>query len=166
MQKIKGVKNSMIGWLLFILAFFLLGKKVNKKKTLIIQDKEARKLFKKAFPKLIFLYIADYKYKIPTKEALGNFLQWWIKWIAKEKIKYIVDYFDCDNFALLFTAMALRKGLHIPITNSEIHSYNASIVLSGDKKEIIIIEPQTGEVFSPQKAQEDKKYQTIFLYYT
>jgi len=162
---VKKLKNSIFGWILLVLGILLIGRKVNKKKLVEVSDKEVKKLFKEAFPKLVFPYIADYKYKIPTREALDEFLGWWKQWLEKKKIRYIAEFFDCDNFALLLSAMALLKGLHIPITNSETHSYNACIV-HNEKREVYVIEPQTGEIFHPKAVEGDKKYETIFIYYT
>jgi len=159
MKKIR----SLVGGLL--LASLVLGKKVKQDQLIEVSRDEAEKLFKDAFPKLVLPYTADIKYKIPTKEALDEFLQWWKKWLAKKRIKYIAEFFDCDNFSLLFSALALLKGLHIPIANSRTHSYNACIV-HNKVKTVLVIEPQTGETLSPQVAKTDRKYKTFFLYYT
>jgi len=160
------LKNA-ITWLLVAIALILLGGKKKKPKDKIYTYKDVEDILKEKFGSKTFLYVVDEKYYIPTLDEVNEFLAWWVKFLVSEKIKYISDFSDCDNFSLLFSAMCfLRSKFHSAIANSYTHSYNAVVYSNGDKLDVAVIEPQLGKTMTVDEASKREDYKTVFVYYT
>ena len=93
-----------------------------------------------------FVFLLDKKYNLATPKLLKD--------IQRELLqeKYITDYFDCDDYAWLFKALANRvkvNGIGFVVGKSigGWHAWN--IVLMADR--VYQIEPQTGAIFKKSK---------------
>jgi len=162
----KRLKNALT-WLLVAIALILLGGKKKKPKDKIYTYKDVEDVLNKKLGKKTFLYVVDEKYYIPTLDEINEFLSWWVKFLVSEKIKYISDFFDCDNFSLLFAAMCLIKAkFHSAIANSYTHSYNMVVYRNGDELDVVVIEPQLGKTMTVDEASKREDYKTVFVYYT
>lgn len=121
-------------------------------------------------------YMDEYYYPC-TLEELQKVIEFYKEFIEKEHVKYIVDRFDCDDYAKLFSAIAsalLKKnsiGIAIGklylIENGEkvflgYHAWNIALVLNNKQQiEILFIEPQTQETFKPNRTTDNFYYELI-----
>lgn len=89
----------------------------------------------------IHRYIRDEKYKLTSIEEIKRFL----KWNMADKLQYVAEYYDCDNFSLHLTSDALEwtPGLAFGIMDVPGHSKN--ICVTYDNK-VWEIEPQADAV--------------------
>lgn len=151
MHKVRGA----VVWVFLFVALALLGRKTAKPEEKTATWEEVEKLLKEKLENLSFCYVVDEKYYIPTLEEVQKFIDWWVQWVKSKGIHYQANIFDCDNFSLLFSAMAsIMAKFHAVINNSQIHSYNS---VPHDDMEIKLIEPQGGRVFLPTEFKEEAK---------
>ena len=97
--------------------------------------------------------VIDLNYKATTRQFIDNLLAE----LLRENNKYIVDYFDCDDFSFVFKAMASKRlvnsvGLVIGIRETIPHVWNVAICDDG----VYQIEPQSGYVFRYDKIYKPK----------
>jgi len=141
--------RSGIGWLLLLLALFFLGRKKAKKEEKTINWLFVKKILEKELGKDAFLYIVDEKYYVPALSEIEEFIKWWLEWVKSKGLKWTADFFDCDNWSILFSAMcSIMSKFHSAIANSKVHSYNLAIDL---KIKTRLIEPQNGQIFSTEE---------------
>ena len=93
-----------------------------------------------------FVFLLDKKYNLATPKLLKDIQ----RELSQEK--YITDYFDCDDYAWLFKALANRvkvNGIGFVVGKSigGWHAWNVALKKDG----VYQIEPQTGYTFKKDK---------------
>jgi len=98
--------------------------------------------------------IYDVEYYLLTKEELEEFNKFWIEEYLN-KILYISDRFDCDDFAMLYKALAVmmtgKNAIFFMVGKLYddegnylgLHAWVVAITTEGLK----FVEPQTGDIF-------------------
>jgi len=87
--------------------------------------------------------VNDYNYKLPTKKQIADFLTL----DSTNNYKYIMDEFDCDDFAIILHGKLRERFVNFAIgyAQSSTHSFNFFI---DEKKKLWLIEPQTDKIFT------------------
>ena len=168
MVKIAKKLNSWVWWTLVGIALFFLGREKPKEEEKTASWIDLERVLKRELGDEPFLYIVDETYYVPSTGELNQFVAWWTSYLVTQKIKYIANFFDCDNYSILFTAMSfIMSKFHAGIANSKVHSYNVVVVQEDGNLVPKIVEPQTGQIFSVEHAMsKGKDYQTRWIYCT
>ena len=130
-----------------------------------------RNPFKKLIATLMFNFrswLFDLFYKSFDYEELGKAIQIFRDYIESHNLHYEFDYFDCDDFALLFKALTSAKlnsnavgiALGLVCKDNELlggHAWN--IVLLNN--ELWYFEPQTLELFFGNLSSDGFKYELL-----
>jgi len=125
--------------------------------------------FKKIIASLLFNFrswLFDLFYKTFNRETLNIAVQYFKDYIESHNLHYEFDYFDCDDFALLFKALTTARfntnavgiALGLVYKDNELlggHAWN--IVLLNN--ELYYFEPQTLELFDGDTSSDGFKYE-------
>ena len=125
-----------------------------------ISGNEARKIFRAAFdsPVKYITPARDAKYALLPDALLDEFNTIYRKFIAK----YEREVFDCDNFAIDYSAAMYRYGKDIPNLSAQLAvgflsgnfswlKNHQAVLFINDKKEVKLLEPQRPKVYSISK---------------
>lgn len=84
-----------------------------------------------------------------------------------DRIPYVSDRFDCDNFAVNFAAVVADKfdinGVGIVVDGSGGHAYNSVLIADNDRLSIGIVEPQNDLYVLKAQGMYKARYGFIFL---
>jgi hypothetical protein len=94
------------------------------------------------------------KYPYTSKEIVKSKLKF--NWL--EGLFYRSDVNDCDDYAIRQMSRMRKYGVGLVFSNS--HAFN---IFVDDKKEIYLIEPQTGKVLDEKTFKSNKLYYPIQL---
>jgi len=103
------------------------------------------------------IYLLDHTYYLPKKEDIMKLL----KDTNVDKLKYISDFFDCDDFAIRLwgvTSQGKWASTTLGFACGNRHAFN--IVILEDEK-LYIIEPQNDKLIPIERA--GRKYKPIWL---
>lgn len=105
--------------------------------------------------KLIIPITLDKRYKVPTLNDWKRIIQYYRRINAST---YIPDFFDCENFALVFSAMVPKQfkinsagiafgTVYDKSTGKKLgeHAYNVLAYMDNCKLDFLLFEPQTYE---------------------
>ena len=121
------------------------------------------------FSKILFSYRSvffDERYKTVKEHELRSIIDFYKDIIESNKLHYEKDYFDCDDFALVFKSIAsshfntnaigIALGLVVlPDGRYGMHAWNVAVT---DNKEILHIEPQLFEIVKNNVSSDKFKY--------
>ena len=104
------------------------------------------------------IYTVDKKYNLSSISNIANFL-------SKDNVsfqKFRLENNDCDNFAVQLAGRLNQTfpGFAVGFALSSNHAFNLFVDY---KKQVYIIEPQTDEIISLEKALKDKKYSPLMM---
>ena len=110
------------------------------------------------------VYFWDYSYWYISLEDWGKVFQD----VLLNQPTYVVEKFDCEDFAMLTTARVLEKyrlntcGLAIGASPLGEHGYNLFVARVDSETKLFIIDPQIGDVY-PIEQPEGYKPRVIIL---
>jgi len=114
----------------------------------------------------INLFNMDSQYRVPSEISFKRIL----REDVIDEIKYQSEYFDCDKFAFLFKALSALhyriNAVGIVISYTSGHAFNIVFTEEKDNLKIYKLEPQSDELWMPEKPERDNytiKGETILL---
>lgn len=117
-----------------------------------VSHTELRTLLKSSFPKAD-LYLWDRRYYYVKHEDWGKILED----VLLNMPEYTTSRFDCENFAMLCSGRVCERykintmGVAIGAVNGHAHGFNLFVSRVDDKPSLFILEPQSGEVYTPEE---------------
>jgi len=126
-----------------------------QKNSMVYQSNQILDKLNKEFKK-VYILKTDMKYRVPTKKTFQNILENDVI----DEIKYQSEYFDCENFAVLFkgiSALHYRiNSVGIVISYASAHAFNIILVEENNQLEIYKLEPQSDKLWKKEKPEREK----------